>query len=495
MENPMPKGATYIGPTVQQMVSHPSPSAFGDPYPGPIIGVNVANNKPFRFDPWWLMDNGIINAMTFLVIAALREGKSALIKLIIKSLMRLAPGGRMPHVVINDYRPEGDGTEYTKLATWLMCTVTRMKDMRFNILDPRLYMNAAGEFSEFSLIEMIRRISEFEQKPLTEIEVLALRIVIREQLLIDPRLWGFEYIGLTSGGITEKMYTDFRERSQNKLQAELYKRLQKVDDPAMRVKLEAQHARVLSLPDNIVLDDVKNAGVSLRNRIEAIHDGVAGEVFGNEHSYYDLMTQPLSVRDWRGMNPAAERLMKLIGGRLDITAIDNNRRDLVPDVMVDDELHRAMTNSQFVEDRLFRQQITRSLGSFEIGGTHSEDSVIAGEPGSRLYRASKTILNNSGGIIYGRLPNDPQVRKEAKSRSGLTDYEVDLLTQNPKYTFGIKFNESLPLIRFRTAPYGSDFNLIYTDSATHSKAQGNQLGDPDAKAEFALQHGSRYIGG
>lgn len=495
MEKPMPRGATFIGPTAQQMVSHPSPSATGDPFPGPIIGFNIDNNKPFRLDPFWLMENQIINAMTMLIIAAIRDGKSALIKMLTLRLMRLAPGGRALQGVINDYRPEGNTTEYGKLAAYLECDQVRMRDMRFDILDPRLYMNDRGQFSVFAFVEMIRRIAEFEQDPLSDTEMLALRVTMHDVMKTDSLLWDFDHIARISGGIEESMYNGFRGDGEKITQAELDKRLAKVTDLRVKEQVDTEHRRVMSLPDNTSLAELKVAGVSLRNRIDGINHLVAGGVFGKDHSFYDLQTQQLSVRDWRGLPPATERLLKLVFGRFDIASIDNNRRDLIPDLVIDDERHRAMRNHQYVKDLLYRQQITRSLGSVEVGATHTHDSVRTGEPGSDLYRDSETILNNTGVHLYGRIPDEPGFKRDVKRFTNMKDEEVDRLTTIPQYCFGVKFNQSRPLEVFRTAPFGDDFDLIFTDSATRDKAEGMDMEDQEAMETFARQNGAQYTGG
>lgn len=359
--------------------------------------------------------------------------------------------------------------------------------MQINPFEPKLYRIQGKDTYELGILGMAEMMAEFSKKGvLVGHENTALRIALYTMLQHDVNMWSPGLLEKLLRSSTDDQINGYYATLDNKLAAQLTQRLQNISDPIQRAAVEAQLRQLVHAQDNHNLADIKAAADYVATLFSDILHGSHANMFGNANSLYELLTQRAVTKDWRGMDPEGETLMRLIDTRIKVSAIENGQTDLLPHIEIDDEKHKAMDNLVYAKSHSFFSEISRGTHTCNLSATHRFDSMRKGGAGSELYNLANTIINNLGFVFIGRQVDDQKSLDELQDRYGLSNADTKSLTTLPKRTFGMKLGEAEPFryVQFFATP--TELELLKTEGATD-----RMVARPDP---FNLQHIERFAG-
>lgn len=466
-----------------------------------MLGIDVRSRKLVYFDPWLLRSLGIANSTYSLALGEKGQGKSALEKMLAMRLMTLTAGYHNPRIMINDYKPEGKESEYGALSKICRSKVFAMRNMRINPFEPRLFYDPEGHdrVSEFGILQMAKIICEFEndEKELTPLEHYALRIAVADMLgQYDASVWSPDLLERIAGSITLAMRDYYQSRLDDRLRTNTKQRLERVEGMVLKESVARSIAELTMTSWNYTIDEIVAGGKVISSLLGKALHGSYGQMFGARHSLYDTLTQRAVTKDWRGMDPRGESLMRIIDTTIRTSAMELNRTDLLPDVELDDEKHVSMGNIVYARTHATYSAMARGVKTFSFGGTHTFDSIRRGAVGSELYNLGEIVINNLAYVFYGKLPpGRPTMMDEIQRREMLSNSDRQMLEQLPPYTFGLKVGETEPMRFIRIIATQLDIDeLIPSDSAAETMLDRPQVFSPQDMALYAKVNGIELVG-
>ncbi len=487
------KSSVMSTPTTVMAHGHPYATTAGNNVGGMPIFINLESKEPEPLDLWKLKDEGVIRTAFGTLIGDVGHGKSTCMKIIgVRSAM-MSAGYDTLRMAVNDYKPEGKLSEYSALSAVTRSTVFTMGEMSVNPFDKHLFEVQGGSVYELGLLDMAQVISEFSKKEsLDGAEDTALRVAVGVLLTVDELFRDPVTLQKILRSIGEDEIQAYFRNLDNTLKGQLAKRLGSVQVGETRERLVSQIATISERADTYHVAAIARAGHRVADYLGRVVHGSYAHMFGNTHSLYDMYTQRVITKDWRGMRPDAERLMRLIDTTIKISAIENNRIDLLPHLELDDEKHKSMDDIVYARTNAFHSEIARSTHTANISSTHRLDSIRKGGVGSEQYRLGATIINNQGFVVLGRQKNDPVALKELQDRYRLTDHYRKMLPELPPYTFILVLGDTEAPKLVRTFVTPSELRMIGTDSATDRMVNRPDIRSEEDNRRFAEMNGYTY---
>lgn len=485
------------GPTNLMAMGHPFVAPAYNDVPGIPIGIDIRSRELCLLDLWRLKDIGFLGSLFGLFLGPKGWGKSATMKILAFRLMTLAAGYMMMRVSINDYKPEGKASEYEAFTRACRSKVFKINELSFNPLESQLFMLDDEGLYELGLISIAEKICAYlKGAPLDGDEPVALRVAIYTMVTKhDELVWSipllFKLLRSIETGEIMAYYRDL----DHKLLQQLRERLGKLTDEENRRVAEEAIRATMYKSDNVDYNSVKRAGVYVASLLHQLLKGTYGNMIGVKHSLYELLTQPVVTKDWRGVSPEAETLMRIIDNGIKTNAIEKNRLDLLPHIELDDEKHKPMDNIVYARGDAYFSEIARATHTAQLSATHRLSSIRKGGVGSELYGLGNSIISNMGFVAISRQDNDPAVLDELRQRYTLSGSDTRTLAVLPKYTFGLKLGEEerIRFIRIFATPLEMS-TFLATDSATDRMVDRPDILNPEDLAQFAEKNGFIYLG-
>lgn len=484
-------------------MAHPFIGSWGTPFDcGVVLGINVRTREPEYFNPWAMKKAGVIDAMLGLFLGQIKHGKSMAMKVLAIRLMMLTAGYQTVRTVINDYKPEGDASEYGAFSRVTQSIVHRIAEMQINPLEERLFASKGDKAYELGVLSMAKVIAEFGKKQkLIGHEDTVLRIAVYTMLRYDPAVWGLGLLAKLLRSITLDQIAQYYRELDGKLQSQLEERVNTLiqlghDGNIAEARRTTSHADVIGQIDQLVtakdntnLTDIQLAGDRVSAYLDSILQGSFGRMLGDKHSLYDMSTQRAVTKDWRGVGSEAETLMRIIDTSFKTSAIENHQLDLLPHLEIDDEQHKSMGNLTYAESKAFFGEITRGTHMCSLGASHRLASLRKGGEGSELYGYGSTVINNLGFVGIGRQVNDKAALKELQDRYGFTDTERDGLAFLPKRVFAMKYGESQPIRYIQVVATPMEIKMGHSEAAIDRVMEHPNLSSSDDMSRYAQVNG------
>jgi hypothetical protein len=489
------RSAVLSTPTHIMALGHPFYTpAYVDPMSVPI-GIDARSRELVYGDPWIWKELRRISGGFGLFIGPRGVGKSATMKILAIRFLLMTAGYEVPRVAINDYKPEGSSSEYYAFTQFCRSTVFTMANMSVNPFESVLFKHNDGVPYELGILGMAEILCEFGKR--TELfghENTALRIAMYNMLACNEVLWTPHHLSKLFRSISDEQIESYYDSLDQKLETQLKKRLSGLTDPTIKGKAEEDIRKLVSARNNHRPEDIKSAGDALSTYLDDILEGVYGSMIGDKHSLYALTTQRASTRDWRGMKPEPETLMRTIMTSMSISAIETNQFNLLPHLEIDDEKHKAMDNPVYAKTHSYESEIARATHKSNISGTHRLDSIRKGDVGSELYRLGDTIINNLGFVFIGRQNNVKSVLDELQARYALSNGLTRLLTNLPDYHFVMKLGELEPARVIKIFATPTELTMLATDSATERMNNRPDIMNPEQLKAYGDANGIAYVG-
>ena len=487
--------SVFSTPTNVMAMGHPFITPPYNTILGIPLGIDIRSRRLVYFDPWMLKNAGIINSAFGMILGPKNHGKSATLKIIAIRLMMLAAGYDMMRTAINDYKPEGKSSEYAQFSQVCGSTVFRIATMSVNPFEANLYKQRGNESYELGLLGTAETLCEFAKRSdLTGNENTALRVAVFVMLQQDELLWTPQVLFKLLRSISNSQIEDYFRTIDSKLKVGLEKRLDGIKSLENRELIEAKLTGIVSARDNHELADISAAADQVSTYLGDILTGSYGHMFGDSHSLYDMLTQRAITKDWRGVEPEAETLMRIIDTRIKVSAIENNRIDLLPHIELDDEKHKSMDNMVYARSHSYFSEIARGTHTCNLSATHRFDSIRKGGVGSELYGLGNTIINNLGFVLIGQQPDDPKILDEIQARYELSHEDTRALSALPRYTFGMKLGEAEPLRFIRVFATRMELAMLGTNSSTDRMIDRPDVLSEQHLARFGKQNALALIG-
>ncbi len=436
--------------------------------------------------------NELINATVFLVTGERGSGKSTWAKTVVARLMTmqagLLPNGHPDKMRawIHDNKREGAAGEYGRLAEFLDAQVVQLNRSRsVNIFDVSMGM------SEWDLLELAVNMCELVTgERLRGFQPLALQVGMSKMLRESRDLSSLEvleakvrslamsdveaYFRASDGEVLATFDTVFSAR------------------PELREQLQVSLSQPHRVPEAEFMRDTALVAAYLKR----VLSGDFGGIFGGIGSLRPVLTQPVLVFDWSGVNSNARTLLESYLWKLQTVALDNNDLELIPHIHLGDEEHEAIKNLMHARFRSAQLRKARAFHTVDISLTQFWTDILeVGDAGSELRGLAEGISRSVGAHILFRQPNDEKTRHNLLLL-GISPQDIDFLTSDslPVGCAGIKVpGRRLTMYSHMVAP--SELPIIPTNSAT------DRMLDRVVAAEFTTQavdvttngHVRRYV--
>jgi len=480
---------------------------------GVAWGVNVRTQEVEYFNPWAMKEANVLDSMFGLFLGKIKHGKSMAMKVLAIRLMMMVAGFQTMRTVINDYKPESDGdddnggSEYGKFSQVTRSVVHRIAEMQVNPLEERMFASKGEKAYELGVISMAKSIIEYGKgSPLFGHEDTSLRIAVYVMLQHNPATWGLGLLAKLLRSLSLSQIAGYYQDLDDKLKFQLEARVETLQQlgstndnnlaerSVLRNGVVTQIGQLISAKDNTDLNEIQSAGDRVASFLESILHGSFGRMLGDKHSLYEMSTQRVITKDWRGVGPKDETLMRIIDTSFMTSAIENHQLDLLPHLKIDDEQHKPMENLTYASGQAFFGEIARGLHMCSLSASHRLDSLRKGGVGSDLYGKGSTVINNMGWFAVGRQNNDPKQLKELQDRLGLTDVERDSLPHLQKRIFAVKYAEAEPIRFVQVIATPMELAMGKTEGAVERMMKQPDINNPDDIVRFAQQNNLQLAG-
>jgi hypothetical protein len=489
------KAAVFTGPTNLVAMGHPFVRPGHTDTPGVPLAIDIHTRELICMDPWLLKNAGVISSAFGLILGPKGHGKSSTMKIIDLRLMMIAAGYQMMRVAINDYKPEGKASEYQKLTEACRSIAFAIAHSSINPFEAQLFMSAANNVYELGILGIAKMFCEFaKESRLTGDEGTALRVALHAMLKYDPANWTPHTLYKLLRSITDDQIMAYNLDLDKKLQGQLEARLERVTDKNQKLLVTTEIRDIVGAQDNGSNASVRRAGIYVSTLLARVLFDSYGSMFGGAQSYYKMITQRAVTKDWRGVEPEAETLMRLFDTHVKISAIENNRLDLIPHIELDDEKHKSMGNLQYARSHSYESEIARGIHTCNLSATHRLGSIRQGAVGSELYNLGNTIISNLGFVIIGQQNDQPEILDEIQSRYSLSNSDTRQLTTLPDYVFGFKVGEQEPLRYGRVFATPKELEILGSNAATDRMIDRPDILNPEEIERFARENGVTYLG-
>ena len=466
---------------------------------GVPIGINLRTREIEYFNPWAMKQAGILDSMFGLFLGKIKQGKSMAMKVIAARLLMLVAGFDNLRSEINDYKPEGKASEYGGLSDFAESETYRIADAQVNPLEPRMFMSEDGEIYEYGILAMAKAIIEFaKNSSLVGHEDTSLRIAVFTMLRYDSSVWGLGLLAKLLRSITDAQIKRYYRELDTTLKGQLEQRIinlaqlgdtKSPTNKMLQTTVEGQIRQLVAAKDNISPLDIQTSGEHVAAYLESILHGSFGKMLGDKTSLYDLSTQPVVTKDWRGVGSADETLMRIIDTIFKTAAVENHRLDLLPHLKIDDEQHKPMKNLVYATSQVYLSEIARGLHMCNLSASHRPNSLRRGSEGSELYNLGNTLLDNQGFFGVSAQNNDPKQLQELQQRLGCTNAERDNLPHLPKRVFALKYAEAEALRHVQIIATPIEIEFGKTEGAVERMMDRPDVNSRNDLVRFATQNG------
>lgn len=488
------KATSFSAPTHVMALTHPFITPAYHRAGGIPILIDALSRDYNGGDFWRLKDEGVINTKAGIIVGNVGHGKSALIKITVLRLMMMSAGFKSMRTVINDYKSEANESEYGKLSAIAQSVVFRMASMSVNPFETRLFLDNNKKLNILGILNMAELLAEFSKRSfLSSVEKVALAIGLGIMLNMNEVTWTPATLEKLMRDLSRAQIKGHYDQIDERLAKQLNARAGKLVNPELLKITLQQIALLTSAADNYDPKEIQDAGVKVSQYYHNLLYGQYGAMFGSTHSMYDLYTQRTVTKDWRGLAPDAETLLRTIDNIIRMTAIENERKDLLPHLNVDDEVHRPMENLVYAKNAAYLSEIARSTSTLYLSATHRLASIRKGGVGSELFGFGETVINNLGFGILGKQQNDPVVLNELADRFRLTSANKNALTTLPPRHFIYVLGDKEPPHLVRTFATPMEIEILPTNQANdYMLDRPNPFNDRDV-FRYAEENGFVYV--
>ena len=411
------------------------------PMPGMPLGVNTRVGNPFIFDPFWAHRLDVVNSAVYLLTGNKGKGKSTLQKAIALRFgarrgRKLDSGEFAPiRMRFNDRKLEDVDPEYDKIVNYLEGEIVPLnRQASINVLDPKMNMTQTDMVeTAVNICEMVSGLS-----PLPRLQGLALRIAVWKMLRdrsdeTKPEILEAKLLGLTRQDVVD-----------------YYKQVN-------------EYTEAVNVPDYMFQEDA----VLVASYLGEVLHGSFGGVFGGDRSLRDVLSYNVVLLDWKGVSEKAQTLLSSMLWKWQEIAQRRGDHELIPDLLFNDEEHKAMSNLMYVRFMSANLKEARALRTAYFMSTqHETDLTMAGEPDSEIRRLSESVGLSIGGRFITEQPANKEVL-DIYRQLGFSELDVNELTRMERGHFFFHATGQ-PAIPFRLDLTPIEEELVKSDSAVRS---------------------------
>lgn len=402
--------------------------------PGPLcpqgiyLGRNLRSGNREYFDPWWLKQNGIIDATNCAVLGKRGFGKSAWGKTVTPRLSMLQAGQRPDglgpedmRIWLSNRKPEGGAAEVKEVADFLGSPVWELRHRSsFNT-----YATDMG-LSPWDFMEVGINQAEFSAgMKLTNFQPLALQVGMSKMLRLHRDVSSDEVVAATLRGLTladvNAYFKSADEAILNTYQSAFTE----------RPELENQLNLVLNLPHHVPEQEFLRDAALVAAYIQRVTGGDFGGIFGGAGSPRKMLTQRLLAIDWSGTTEKGRSWADAMLWKWLSVALDNNDLALIPHINLGDEEHEVMSSLPHARFMTGFLKKLRAFHTFDIRITQFiTDISEVGTEGSELRSLAETIARSFGFYVVFRQPEDDKTALWLASL-GTSDLDIQACFQLP----------------------------------------------------------------
>lgn len=435
---------------------------------GVMLGIDLFTRKPVIFDPWRLKLQGKIKSTTFLTLGDLGSGKTTLMQSIVARLMARQAGAVDGQPVamrtrIHDRKREAGNPEYTNLTQHLVSEVVSLnRDASINIFDPLMKMG------QWDILETAVNICEFvnNDEPLRRFQPLALQVAVHRMMKETPDLASPEALRALLFNLCKQDIDEYY-RDQNRQVEQMFRRAVEDVPGDSRRDLQQQLDVLAYQPTNVPDGQFREDAAQVAASFNRLLSGDYGRIIGGHNSLRGLLSAPMAVWDWTGVNQKARTVIESMLWKWQEVALNNNDLELIPHINIGDEEHEAFYNLMYLRFRSASAKKARQIHTADFRATqYLPDLTKAGDEGTEKRTLAAGIVRATGLLFIGKQPNDPEIL-EGLSRYVRSKQDMDFLTRLKTGWFAIASEDRPPTFYWHTLT-DTEQSLFQSDAAAKS---------------------------
>jgi hypothetical protein len=235
-------------------------------------------------------------------------------------------------------------------------------------------------------------------------------------------------------------------------------------------------------PNTLATNEILGSALRIASLLGTLLEGKYGKMLGGGDSLFDMLTQPVVVKDWRGVTGDAVGLMRAIDHRIQINAIERELFHLYPNIELDDEDHRSMEYLTYAKSKALKSKINRSTRMLSLSGSHRLSDYRRGS--GELARYGQSIIDDMDFYFVGKQTGMPDQLDELAKRLLLNEQQRNELSVIPDYVFGAKIGESEPYVYVQALPNKKE-GLIIKSNKTNDDMVNRPGLNPERYHEVA----------
>lgn len=313
---------------------------------GCIFGT-MDNGRPFYFDPYGWMKEGLTGGTSIQFIGFRNSGKTtaAQVAAARSSIFKAAPG--IPRrVAVDDTRNNAGVPEYYAFANALGGQHTNLAEFRINILDPKMRMQAHEQ-----RLVVSNTLASVGRNDLTVPERAALLTGIHVLNMEAGDEASTEVLEIIQATLDLSDYDRF-------LKTKAEKTLDDLENPVLESRLRQRLDRGL----NITAEEFRQGARSVAESLNLLHDEY-GDVFGGTHSMYDILNDPVVALNMTTMDEDVIPIVEMLLWMWRNAAARRNDHNLMAHIEIHDE------NWQRWESELYGRNMINHLKKIRANGT------------------------------------------------------------------------------------------------------------------------------
>ena len=322
---------------------------------------------------------------------------------------------------------EGQGVvgEWGPVVEALGVEVLDVDKMQLELLDPST-MNPVAQIRWMTHVARLAK-----RRALRPDQRLAIVIAL-EQLQRNMGLnFGFRTLEAKLRHFSNEDVHEFHAR----LDGELVERFRDPDDPTTTKQIE----ELLNTSTGYDTQPLIEAAQQVSRLYQLVLRGMFGKMYGGRTSLSSHLSRPAVMFNFAYTETEEYEFFESLRFQLMTSALKTGKTDLVPHLLVREEIQESITNPVLLESWALWSATRRSRHEITLSTTQYLTNLLTGDANSEVKRHITAILNGINGLILFKQPIDDEVH-DILSRRGISDLDITEVSRLPLGVALIKFD-------------------------------------------------------
>jgi hypothetical protein len=419
----MSTGARFAG-TFDQAAAH---NVFALPSQPPVVadawGTILFGGSPFLWNPFIYKHEGYAPGTVVRILGTKDAGKTALAKVLASGLgiQETASGQRM-RITVDDTRQNDGVPEYAEFAKAMGGESVSLASHQINFLDQTM----GASFSEYlgTAKLMYEHVSK---QALGGKQPLALQVALAKTIRLHGNATEPKYYLKVLRQLSLRDLVEYQVRLDDDTLANV------VDISGLRRNFGGRPSTSMSVADmeqatNISFDEFRNAAGQCYAVLLELLNGTYENMFGGNNSLAEMLSQPVVVLDYTGIDIDALVLIQSLLWRWRTSAVRRGDKRFMSNIEIHDENYGMWEHLPYAKNMYKHIKTIRGTGELVLIIHHRiDDNYAVGSAGSEQRELAVNSLSDTDMWFIGHTDaiNIPRLQK----RLNLDDWVCNHITK------------------------------------------------------------------